>query len=74
MPEVATYKLPVPGERPISVELTARRIYVVSRNGARILDCRRTIECAEEIADQLAAQHLLLEAEALRKEAARWRW
>jgi len=73
IPENA-YRLPVPGERPVTVLLTARRIYVESRNGAKLLDCQRTVECAQHVADRLAEQRLCLEADALRKEAARWRW
>lgn len=68
------YKLPIPGNRPIVVELTARRIRVYGSGGGRLLDCRRTIECAEEVADQLSAQHLVLEANALRNESRRWSW
>ena len=70
----AGYRLPVPGDRPIRVELTANSIGVISKNDQLLLRSRRTIECAEEIADQLAAHRLVLEADALRKEAQKWRW
>ena len=73
-PPANAYTLPVAGDRPVRVSLTARRIYVTADNGGLLLDCQRTVECAEEIADQLSAQRLVAEAEALRKEAARWRW
>ena len=66
--------LKVSGDRPIRIELTARHIGVISKNDVLLCRTRRTIECAEELADLLSGQRLILEAEALRKEAARWRW
>ena len=75
MPPQGANVLPVKGkDRPVRIELTAREIFVMPRTGPPLFQCRRTVECAAEIADALAAQRCTLEAEALRLEATRWKW
>lgn len=74
-PQIEGFRLPgVPDNRPVRVELTGASIFVFASNGTKLVECPRTIEFGEAVADILSEQRLTYEAQALRDQMRGWRW
>jgi hypothetical protein len=74
VPDAPGYVLYAGKDRPVRIELTDAMIRLFPRTGPMLFECRRTIECAEQLADLLSLQRCVLEADALRRESQRWKW